>query len=151
MIETVNGIFKSAAAKKVSIFLPKDNVVAKEVKDGAPAKVVGENIPDGWIGLDIGPETVKSFESVLKDSKTIVWNGPVGLFEMKSYSKGTNELAGYISKLKATTVIGGGDTVAAINQLGLGKKMSHMSTGGGASLEYLEGKNLPGIAALNDK
>ena len=151
MIGTVDNIFKMASAKKVSIFLPKDHIVAKEIKDDAKAKTVEENIPDGWIGLDIGPETVKSFESVLSESKTIVWNGPVGLFEMKQFSEGTTELAEYIAGLDATTVIGGGDTAAAVNQLSLASKMSHISTGGGASLEYLEGKDLPGVAALNEK
>ncbi len=151
MLEMVNRIFEEASAKNVSIFLPTDHVVAKEVKDSARRKIVKEHIPDSWIGLDIGPETVKKYESVLKDSKTIVWNGPVGLFEMKPFSKGTSELAKYMSRLDATTVIGGGDTAAAVNHLKLGGKMSHMSTGGGASLEYLEGKDLPGIAALNDK
>lgn len=151
MMDTVEKIFEKASANNVSIFLPKDHVVSQEIAEGAKTKIEKEHISDGWIGLDIGPETIKSYEDVLKGSKTIVWNGPVGLFEMKAYSKGTNELAKFISKLDATTVIGGGDTAAAINQLGLGDKMSHMSTGGGASLEYLEGKVLPGIAALNDK
>ena len=150
MLDTVNKIFELASVNSVSIFLPKDHVVAKEIKANAKTKVVKDHIPDGWIGLDIGPLTVKSFEAVLKDSKTIVWNGPVGLFEMKPFSGGTRELAKFIAKLDATTVIGGGDTAAAINQLKLGSKMSHMSTGGGASLEYLEGKELPGITALND-
>lgn len=151
MMDTVKKIFEKASVNKVSIFLPKDHVVATEIKEGAKTKVVGEHIPDGWIGLDIGPETIKSFEAVLKDSKTIVWNGPMGLFEMKAYSKGTTQIAKSMAKLNATTVIGGGDTAAAVNQLKLGSKMSHISTGGGASLEYLEGKVLPGIAALNDK
>ena len=151
MLDTVDKIFELASEKNVSIFLPKDHVVAKEISEKAKHKVVKEHIPDGWIGLDIGPLTVKSFEEVLKESKTIVWNGPVGFFEMKHFSGGTHALAKFISKLDATTVIGGGDTAAAINQLKLGSKMSHMSTGGGASLEYLEGKQLPGIAALNDK
>lgn len=150
MLDTVEKIFNLASSKNVSIFLPKDHVVAKEVSEKAKRKIVGEDIPDGWIGLDIGPETVKSFESVLSESNTVAWNGPMGLFEMKPFSKGTNEIAKFLAKSKATTVIGGGDTAAAINQLKLGSKMSHMSTGGGASLEYLEGKVLPGIAALND-
>jgi 3-phosphoglycerate kinase len=152
MLDTVNEIFKMASAKNVSIFLPTDHVVARQINDRARRKVVKEHIPDGWIGLDIGPRTIKKYESILKESKTIVWNGPVGLFEMKPFSVGTRELAKFISKLKsATTVIGGGDTVAAINQLKLGSRMSHMSTGGGASLEELEGKELPGIAALNKR
>jgi len=151
MLDTVGRIFESAAEKHVSIFLPKDHVVAKEMSETAKRKVVKEHIPDGWIGLDIGPETIKNYQAVLKDSKTIIWNGPMGLFEMKPFSRGTMELAKYLAKLDATTVIGGGDTAAAINQAKLGSKMSHISTGGGASLEYLEGKVLPGIAALNDK
>ncbi|MFH1665844.1 MAG: phosphoglycerate kinase [Candidatus Omnitrophota bacterium] len=151
MMDTVTKIFEKASEKNVSIFLPKDHVVAREIKDGVRGKVVKEHIPDGWIGLDIGPETVKSYKEVLKDSKTIVWNGPMGLFEMKPFMTGTRAVAKFIAELDATTVIGGGDTAAAVNQLGLGDKMSHMSTGGGASLEYLEGKELPGVAALNDK
>jgi phosphoglycerate kinase len=151
MLDTVDRIFAEASEKDVSIFLPKDHVVAEEIKEGAPSKTVGENIPEGWIGLDIGPETVEDFKKVLGRSRTIVWNGPVGLFEMKDFSKGTEELAGFIAGLDATTVIGGGDTAAAVKQLGLSDKMSHISTGGGASLEYLEGKELPGIAALEEK
>ena len=152
MMDTVNRIFSLASSKGVSIFLPVDHVIALEVKETARRKVTkDENIPDGWIGLDIGPKTIKNFQSVLGESRTIVWNGPVGLFEMKPFSKGTKALAKFVAKLDATTVIGGGDTVAAVNQLNLGNKMSHMSTGGGASLEYLEGKELPGIASLNDK
>ena len=151
MLDTVDDIFKSASDRNVSIFLPKDHVVAKEISAKAKRKLVKEHIPEGWIGLDIGPETVKSFEAVLKESKTIVWNGPMGFFEMKPFATGTRDLAKFLAKLDATTVIGGGDTAAAINELKLGGKMSHMSTGGGASLEYLEGKELPGIAALNDQ
>lgn len=151
MMGTVNEIFEKASAENVSIFLPEDHVVAREIKGNAKKKVVKDNIPDGWIGLDIGPDTVKKYESVLKGSNTIVWNGPMGVFELKPFSAGTREIAKYMSKLHVTTVIGGGDTAAAVNQLKLGKRMSHMSTGGGASLEYLEGKDLPGIAALDDK
>jgi phosphoglycerate kinase len=103
------------------------------------------------IGLDIGPKTIEKFKSIIKDSKTIVWNGPLGFFELAPFSKGTEEIANYISAMDATTVIGGGDTAAAIKQLGLEDKVSHVSTGGGASLEYLEGKKLPGVVALNDK
>ncbi|MBF0494329.1 MAG: phosphoglycerate kinase [Candidatus Omnitrophica bacterium] len=151
MLETVKKIFEKASVKHVSIFLPKDHVVAREIKENAKRCVVKEHIPDGWIGLDIGPATIKSYEAVLKNAKTIVWNGPMGLFEMKPFSTGTRELAKYIARLKATTVIGGGDTAAAIHEFKLENKMSHISTGGGASLEYLEGKEMPGIASLNDK
>jgi 3-phosphoglycerate kinase len=152
MMDTVNRIFSVASSKGVSIFLPEDHVVAREINDTSRRLVTkNEHIPDGWIGLDIGPKTIKSFQSILGESRTIVWNGPVGFFEMKPFAKGTRELAKFMSKLDATTVIGGGDTAAAVNQLKLGKKMSHMSTGGGASLEYLEGKELPGVSALNDK
>ena len=150
-IEVAAKIFEKARENNVSIFLPEDHIVAKEVSPKARGKVVREHIPDGWIGLDIGPRTIKKFEHALKDVKTIIWNGPVGFFEMKPFSKGTTHIAKFIARLKATTIIGGGDTAAAINQLGLASKMSHISTGGGASLEYLEGKVLPGIAALEDK
>ncbi|MFH1309710.1 MAG: phosphoglycerate kinase [Candidatus Omnitrophota bacterium] len=151
MADTVDKIFEMARKKDVSIFLPCDHVVAKEIKETAETKIVDENIPDNWIGLDIGPKTVDNYKAILKEAKTIVWNGPVGLFEMKPFSNGTKEIAEFISTLDAVTVIGGGDTAAAVNQLDLGSKMSHMSTGGGASLEYLEGKELPGIAALSEK
>jgi len=151
MLDMVQKIFELASLNKVGIFLPCDHVIAREMKETARRKTVREHIPDGWIGLDIGPGTVKSYKEVLKDSRTIVWNGPMGLFEMKPFSAGTRELAKYIAKLDATTVIGGGDTAAAVNQMGLARHMSHISTGGGASLEYLEGKELPGIAALEEK
>jgi len=149
-LDIANRIFDMAREKKVSIFLPSDHIVANSISDRAKVRVVKEHIPDEWIGLDIGPATVKKYLSILKECKTICWNGPVGYFEIKPFMKGTAAIAKFISKLKATTVIGGGDTAAAINKLGLGKRMSHISTGGGASLEYLEGKDLPGIAALQD-
>ena len=151
-LDVANTIFEKARENNVSILLPEDHVVSQEISETAAVKVVDENIPDGWMGLDIGPKTIKKYINVLKDSKTICWNGPVGLFEMKKYLKGTEEIAKCLASLDdATTVIGGGDTAAAVNQLGYGDKMSHISTGGGASLEFLEGKELPGVAALNDK
>ena len=134
------------------LILPIDTVVAKEFDNDAQSKVVGEGgIEAGWQGLDIGPETIKLFSDAVKNAKTVVWNGPMGVFEMPSFAKGTNAIAKVLSEINATTVIGGGDSVAAVNQAGLGDKMSHISTGGGASLEFLEGKELPGIVALMDK
>ncbi|HIT85109.1 MAG TPA: phosphoglycerate kinase [Candidatus Ornithomonoglobus intestinigallinarum] len=136
---------------KDKIVLPIDTVVAKEFKNDADAKVVEGDIEDGWMGLDIGPKSVELFSEVLKTAKTVVWNGPMGVFEMPNFAKGTNAIAKVLADIDATTIIGGGDSVAAVNQAGLGDKMSHISTGGGASMEFLEGKVLPGIAALTDK
>ncbi|MGB2705907.1 MAG: phosphoglycerate kinase [Candidatus Omnitrophota bacterium] len=150
-INVASDIFRKARDSNVSIFLPEDHVIARAITANTLVRVVTEHIPDGWIGLDIGPRTIKKFKNTLKDARTIVWNGPLGYFELRPFRKGTAQIAKFISRLNATTVIGGGDTAAAINQLGLGKRMSHISTGGGASLEYLEGKQLPGIAALQDK
>ncbi len=135
------------------LVLPVDTVVAKDFANDAESKIVPEGgIEAGWQGLDIGPKSIELFSNVLKDAKTVVWNGPMGVFEMPNFAKGTNAIAQVLATLEdATTVIGGGDSVAAVNQAGLGDKMTHISTGGGASLEYLEGKDLPGIAALNDK
>jgi len=150
-VNVASDLFLKARDNNVSVFLPEDHIVAKSIDNNARARRVREHVPDEWIGLDIGPETIKKFESALKDAKTIVWNGPVGYFELKPFKKGTAHIAKFISRLNATTVIGGGDTAAAINALGLTSRMSHISTGGGASLEYLEGKTLPGIVALQDK
>ena len=133
------------------LILPVDTVVAEKFDNDAPSKVVEGDIPDGWMGLDIGPKTIELYKEALKDAKTVVWNGPMGVFEMPNFAKGTNEIASMLAELDATTIIGGGDSVAAVNQAGLGDKMSHISTGGGASMEFLEGKELPGIAALTDK
>ena len=133
------------------IVLPIDTVVADDFNNDANTQVVEGDIPDGWEGLDIGPKSIELFKATLKDAKTVVWNGPMGVFEMPSFAKGTNEIASMLAELDAVTVIGGGDSVAAVNQAGLGDKMSHISTGGGASLEFLEGKELPGIVALLDK
>lgn len=143
-------ILNKAKRQKVKVFLPIDNIVADKIDANANIKVVGENIPEGYIGLDIGPKTIRQFKATLKKSKTIVWNGPLGVFEIAKFSKGTEEIAKFITTLKATTIIGGGDTAAAVAKLGLEEKMTHISTGGGASLEFLEGKTLPGIAALSD-
>ena len=133
------------------ILLPVDTVVAKEFNNDAESMVVEGNIPEGYMGLDIGPKSIELFSKALADAKTVVWNGPMGVFEMPNFAKGTNAIAKVLADLDATTVIGGGDSVAAVNQAGLGDKMSHISTGGGASMEYLEGKVLPGIDALTNK
>ncbi|MBQ7574595.1 MAG: phosphoglycerate kinase [Clostridia bacterium] len=133
------------------LLLPVDTVVANDFSNDAESKVVEGDIPDGWEGLDIGPKTVKLYQDALADAKTVVWNGPMGVFEMPNFAKGTNAIAQTLADIDATTVIGGGDSVAAVNQAGLASKMSHISTGGGASMEFLEGKDLPGIVALTDK
>ncbi len=131
------------------IVLPVDVVVADKPDAKAKTKIVGiDEIPKSMIGLDIGPQTIKLFESELKRAKTVVWNGPMGMFEIPVFAKGTNAVAKAISKLKATTIVGGGDSISAIQKLGIVKKFSHVSTGGGASLEFLEGKKMPGIEVL---
>ena len=133
------------------IVLPVDTVITEKFDNDAPSKLAHGEIPDGWMGLDIGPDSIELFKKVLADAKTVVWNGPMGVFEVPNFAKGTNEIAAMLADLDATTIIGGGDSVAAVNQAGLGDKMSHISTGGGASMEFLEGKELPGIVALTDK
>ncbi|AMV60016.1 Phosphoglycerate kinase [Pediococcus damnosus] len=134
------------------IVLPSDSVVAEKFDNDVPHKVVEGDIPDGYMALDIGPKSIKEFEDVLKDAKTVVWNGPMGVFEMSNYAEGTLEIGKFLGTLTdATTIVGGGDSTAAVKQLGVGDKLTHISTGGGASLEYLEGKELPGIAAISNK
>ncbi len=133
------------------ILLPVDTVVAKEFNNDSESMIVEGDIPADYMGLDIGPKSIELFSNAIADAKTVVWNGPMGVFEMPNFAKGTNAIAKKLAELDATTVIGGGDSVAAVNQAGLGDKMSHISTGGGASLEYLEGKELPGIVCLTDK
>ncbi len=130
------------------IVLPTDHVVASEFKADSPASVV-TTIPDDKMGLDIGPSTVRAYVDILRGAATVVWNGPVGVFEMPAFAKGTKALADCLAASKATTVIGGGDTAAAVTDLGLESRMTHVSTGGGASLEFLEGQELPGVAALS--
>ncbi|MDP3732522.1 MAG: phosphoglycerate kinase [Candidatus Omnitrophota bacterium] len=150
--ETARAALDKATKLNIAILLPVDHVVGDKFDAGANTKLVGEDIPDGWMGLDIGPETIRLFEDRLKDAKTILWNGPLGVFEWDKFAKGTEEVAKFIAGLKgATTVIGGGDTAAAVSKFRLEDKMTHISTGGGASLEYLEGRPLPWIKALSDK
>jgi len=150
-LDLAKSILEKAAQAKKDILLPVDNVAVEAIDPNAKSELVGENIPDGKIAVDIGPKTVALFEEKLKSAKTIVWNGPLGIFEMDAFSKGTQEVAKFISTLKAVSIIGGGDTAAAIAKFKLEDKMTHISTGGGASLEFLEGKSLPGIAALTEK
>jgi len=150
-LDLAKSILDKAKTLKKEMLLPIDNVVVDNITPDAKAQTVGENIPEGKIAVDIGPKTILLFEEKLKPAKTIVWNGPLGIFEMDAFSKGTAEIARFISRLKCTSIIGGGDTAAAIAKFKLEDKMTHISTGGGASLEYLEGKTLPGIAALTDK
>jgi phosphoglycerate kinase len=150
-VDLAKSILDKAVALKKEILLPIDHLVVDNIDAKAKTEVVGENIPEGKIAVDIGPKTIKLFQDKLKSAKTIVWNGPLGIFEMEPFSKGTQEIARFISTLKSTTIIGGGDTAAALAKFKLEDRMTHISTGGGASLEFLEGKVLPGIAALTDK
>jgi phosphoglycerate kinase len=142
-----------AQEKGVKLLIPVDTVVTKEFNNDAPSRVaVSGDIQPDEMGLDIGPATCKLFADALKDAKTVVWNGPMGVFEMPNFAKGTIAIAEVLAGLDgATTIIGGGDSAAAVNQLGYADKMTHISTGGGASLEFLEGKELPGVAAADDK
>lgn len=151
-VELAKQLMEKAKEKGVKLLLPVDNVVAEEFKADAPHKVVdSDKIQPGWMGMDIGPKTREMFGEEIKKAKTVVWNGPMGVFEMPAFAEGTKAVAKYVSECGGTTIIGGGDSAAAVEQLGFADKMTHISTGGGASLEFLEGKVLPGIAALNDK
>ncbi|MDC7952417.1 phosphoglycerate kinase [Liquorilactobacillus mali] len=134
------------------LVLPVDSVVAEKFDNDVPNKTVDGDIPAGYMALDIGPKSIALFKDVLKDAKTVVWNGPMGVFEMSNYAEGTLEIGKFLGTLSdATTIVGGGDSTAAVQQLGVADQLTHISTGGGASLEYLEGKTLPGIAAVSDK
>ncbi len=151
-IDLAKSLIAKAEAKGVQFLLPTDVVVADDFKKDANSQTVDiNNIPDGWMGLDIGPDSVKVFQDALGDCKTVIWNGPMGVFEFEKFAVGTNGIATTLAGLSdAITIIGGGDSVAAVEKAGLADKMSHISTGGGASLELLEGKELPGIVALDD-
>ncbi len=137
--------------KNKKILLPVDVVVADNFDANANSKVVAaNNIPNDWMGLDIGPETIQSYKKILKNAKTVVWSGPMGVFEFEKFATGTKEIAEFLSTLKATTIVGGGDSAAAVEKFGYAGKLTHVSTGGGASLEFFEGKKLPGIEALEE-
>ena len=152
MFDVVGKIFAKAKEKGVELLLPLDHIVTDNIETSANVKTTPDlPIEAGWMGVDIGPKTIELFCKKIKESKTIVWNGPVGIFENEKFANGSKALAQAIADSDATSVIGGGDTAAAVQLFGLASKMSHISTGGGASLEYLEGKTLPGVAALTDK
>ncbi|HPT78258.1 MAG TPA: phosphoglycerate kinase [Candidatus Atribacteria bacterium] len=151
-VELAKELMQKAKDKGVKFMLPVDNVVAKEFKPDAEHKVVpSDAMPKDWEGLDIGPESRKLFGEEILKARLVVWNGPMGVFEMPAFAKGTEAIADYMGKCSGTTIIGGGDSAAAVTKLGYADKMTHISTGGGASLEFLEGIELPGVAALNDK
>jgi len=150
-LEIAKEILVKAQKQNVTLSLPIDNVITDKIEPGSTVQITGEDIPDGFIGVDIGPKTIQAYCDSLKKAQTVVWNGPLGIFEIDAFANGTKEIAKCLAGLKATTIIGGGDTAAAVAKFGLENKMTHISTGGGASLEFLEGKTLPGIAALTDK
>ena len=155
MVEDARGLLEMAAQRGVRIVLPVDVVVAKEVTRGAEHKVVPvERVPNSWSIVDVGPRSVGLFEEALDEARTILWNGPLGVFEIPTFGDGTRAMARYLAtraEAGATVVLGGGDSAAAVDQLGLAGRMTHVSTGGGATLEFLEGKDLPGIAILRDR
>ena len=154
-IDLAKKLIDEAKAKNIKLLLPVDCVVAEKFDNDSPTQTVKVNaIPAGTVGMDIGPETIKLYSGEIQKAKTVVWNGPMGVFEMSNFAKGTNAIAQALveaTKRGATTIVGGGDSASAITKAGLEKQVSHVSTGGGASLEFLEGKVLPGVAALNDK
>ena len=151
-LDYCNEMVDKAKAKGVKLLLPADTVIADRFDAGADSRVVKNGqIPDGWQGLDIGPETVKLYCEAVQDAGTVIWNGPMGVFEFEKFAVGTKAVAEALSRTSAITIIGGGDSAAAVQQLGYADKMTHISTGGGASLEFMEGKELPGVACLLDR
>jgi len=150
-LDLAKEILHKARQTGKEIVLPVDNLVVDNIEADKEGVIVGEEIPDGKIAVDIGPKTVLLFEDKLRKAKTVVWNGPLGIFEKDAFASGTKEIARFLAQLRATTIIGGGDTAAAIAKFGLEDRMTHISTGGGACLEFLEGKALPGIVALTDR
>jgi phosphoglycerate kinase len=151
-IDTAKSLLEKAAEKGVEIILPMDHVVADEFSETAKPVIIKDvNVPDDKVGMDVGPKTLDLYRNKIKNARNILWNGPLGVFEFKAFARGTLEVARMVSKSKGISVVGGGDSVAAVNQFRLADKIDHVSTGGGASLEFLEGKSLPGIDALQDK
>jgi 3-phosphoglycerate kinase len=151
-LDMARDILKKSLDERVPLYLPIDHVIADKFSNDANRQVVMRGrIPDGWEGMDIGPATVELFKGVLEDAKTIVWNGPVGVFEFDNFAKGSIAIAKILAESHATTIVGGGDCVAAVHKSGVADKITHISTGGGAALELMEGKEMPGITALTDK
>ncbi|MGB9662069.1 MAG: phosphoglycerate kinase [Moorellaceae bacterium] len=145
-------LMAEAEKKGIYLLLPRDLVVAQELSPEAPHRVVAvDAVPEGWMAVDIGPETRRDFAEALATARTVVWNGPMGVFEMEPFAAGTEAVARAVAGVKGTTIVGGGDSVAAVEKMGLADKITHISTGGGASLEFLEGRQLPGVVALSDK
>ncbi|MEG1650812.1 MAG: phosphoglycerate kinase, partial [Oscillospiraceae bacterium] len=151
-VELAKEMMAKAKNKGINFLIPIDNVIADKFDANANSQIVNsDSIPDGWMGLDIGPKTIELFSNAIKSAGTVVWNGPMGVFEMDRFATGTKAIAKAVADSGAISIIGGGDSAAAVEKLGYADKMTHISTGGGASLEFLEGLELPGIAALNDK
>nr|MBU1328102.1 phosphoglycerate kinase [Candidatus Omnitrophota bacterium] len=150
-IDVARAIIEKAKKLGIKLVLPVDHLIADKVDAISNTRVVTDVVPQGWMAVDIGPKTVDEFKKELRSAKMIIWNGPLGVFEITKFSRGTEDIARFIAGLKTISIIGGGDTASAIAKFGLEHAMSHISTGGGASLEYMEGKILPGIAALNEK
>jgi phosphoglycerate kinase len=141
-------IIDKANYRKCNFVLPEDHVIANEYSEKAKVKTCGKQIPDGWMGMDIGPKTTDKYVKIIKEARTVLWNGPMGVFEMDKFAGGTMAIAKALTKVKGTTIVGGGDSVYAVTKAGVEDKVTHVSTGGGATLEYLEGKKLPGVEAL---
>lgn len=151
-LDVARATMEAARAAKVGFRLPSDHVVAERIAPDAPRRVVeGPDVPEGWMALDIGPKTRETFVGEIRGARTILWNGPMGVFEVPPFHEGTWAVAAAIAASGGTSILGGGDTVAAAVHAGVADKMTHLSTGGGASLEFLEGRELPGIAALTDR
>ncbi|HON47345.1 MAG TPA: phosphoglycerate kinase, partial [Kiritimatiellia bacterium] len=150
-LDYARDMIEKAKAKGKRFLLPVDNVAADKFDPEANTQIVGNDIPAGWMALDIGPKTTELYAAAIKEAKTVVWNGPMGCFEMQKFAGGTMGVCKAVAESGAVSIIGGGDSVSAVNKSGLADKMTHISTGGGASLEFLEGKELPGVAALSDK
>ena len=151
-VDAARDILTRAATLGVTIQLPEDHVIAERLDaSAATQRVPKDGIPSGWMGVDIGPQTVEAFRRAIAEAKTVVWNGPMGVFEIAPFAQGTNAVAVAVASSQATTIVGGGDSVAAVNQAGVAERITHISTGGGAFLELLEGRELPGVTALTDK